>query len=171
MAMCQTISEARRVLHRAPAVALAAAAGLALVVLADSAAAQQPTAPPPAARPARAQAIEIRGQVPTPQVVTVRPRQIPVFSREVLTPAYFDQHFREWLLAPYDLAPNLSAEILSAPTTVVPPTLPTDSTYRPSPAADSTRTSAPPRPAPSADSSAGAPPPSQPTSPTAPREK
>jgi hypothetical protein len=163
------ISETRRIRHRAPAVAVAAAACLAFVALANSAAAQQPTAPPPAARPARAQAIEIRGQVPTPQVVTVRPRQIPTFSHEVLTPAYFDQHFREWLLAPYELAPNRSAEIRSAPITPGSPTLPTDSTYRPSPAADSTRTSAPPRSAPSADSSASAS--SQPTSPTAPREK
>jgi hypothetical protein len=38
----------------------------------------------------RGQAIEIRGQVPTPQVVTVRPREVPVYDRQILSPAFYD---------------------------------------------------------------------------------
>src|SRR5215207_164791 len=48
--------------------------------------AQQPT-PAPSQRtqpPRRGETIEIRGQVPTPQVVTVRPREAPAYSRRVL---------------------------------------------------------------------------------------
>ena len=37
--------------------------------------------------------IEIRGQVPTPQVVTVRPREVPSYSRQVLVPRFYDQDF------------------------------------------------------------------------------
>ena len=45
-------------------------------------------------RPARRQQpIEIRGQVPTPQVVTVRPREIPAYSRRVLVPSFYDRDF------------------------------------------------------------------------------
>jgi len=129
---------------------------------------QAPT--PPAGKPVRGpQAIEIRGQVPTPQVVTVRPRQIPTFSREVLTPSYFDVHFWSALLTPYELAPNLSSGAGAAPTSMVTAPLPGDSTFRLPPAADSAH------PAPSA---APAPPAGDPaptatrgTSPNAPREK
>jgi hypothetical protein len=142
-------------------------------------AAQQPGAPPPG-RPTRGpQLIEIRGQVPTPQVVTVRPRQVPTFSREVLTPAYFDLHFWDALLTPYAIAPNLSAEAGVAAINLTPPPLPTDSTYRPPPAVDSAHVvpSAAPAgtpPAPAAPAvPAGTPAATRPdtTSPTAPREK
>src|SRR6476660_7045393 len=45
-------------------------------------------------RPTRRQAtIEIRGTVPTPQVVTVRPREVPAYSRQVLVPRFYDHDF------------------------------------------------------------------------------
>ena len=61
---------------------------LAVVVLgaAASASAQQPTR-------RRQLAIEIRGTVPTPQVVTVRPREVPEYSRQVLVPRFYDHDF------------------------------------------------------------------------------
>jgi hypothetical protein len=37
--------------------------------------------------------IEIRGTVPTPQVVTVRPREVPAYSRQVLVPRFYDHDF------------------------------------------------------------------------------
>jgi hypothetical protein len=40
--------------------------------------------------PKKGQAIEIRGQVPTPQVVTVRPREIPTYDRQLLAPAFYN---------------------------------------------------------------------------------
>ncbi|MBA2684552.1 MAG: hypothetical protein H0U66_08700 [Gemmatimonadaceae bacterium] len=46
----------------------------------------QQKAPPPK----KGQAIEIRGQVPTPQVVTVRPREVPAYDRQLLSPAFYD---------------------------------------------------------------------------------
>ena len=47
-----------------------------------------------AQRPTRRQAtIEIRGTVPTPQVVTVRPREMPSYSRQVLVPRFYDHDF------------------------------------------------------------------------------
>jgi hypothetical protein len=63
---------------------------LAATMMLDSSAAnaQRPT------RPARRQAtIEIRGTVPTPQVVTVRPREVPAYSRQVLVPRFYDHDF------------------------------------------------------------------------------
>lgn len=45
----------------------------------------QQKAPPPK----KGQAIEIRGQVPTPQVVTVRPREVPVYDRQLLSSAFY----------------------------------------------------------------------------------
>ena len=45
-------------------------------------------------RPPRRQAtIEIRGTVPTPQVVTVRPREVPAYSRQVLVPRFYHHDF------------------------------------------------------------------------------
>ena len=67
--------------------------------------AQQPT-PPPSQRtqpPRRGETIEIRGQVPTPQVVTVRPREAPAYSRRVLVPAYFDHNFWPSILPPLQI--------------------------------------------------------------------
>ena len=68
--------------------------------------AQQPTQQP-AKRPARRQAaIEIRGVVPTPQVVTVRPREVPQYSRVVLVPNYYDHDFWQSLLPAYQFVPQ-----------------------------------------------------------------
>lgn len=58
-------------------------------------------------RPARRQqAIEIRGQVPTPQVVTVRPREVPAYSRQVLVPNFYDHDFWPAILQPYQMVPQ-----------------------------------------------------------------
>jgi hypothetical protein len=78
------------------------------------------------------QAIEIRGQVPTPQVVTVRPRQIPEFSRAVLTPAYFDRRFWDVLLAPYAIVPARPPGAGATAIQLSPFALPADSGLRPS---------------------------------------
>ena len=55
-----------------------------LLVGAREAAAQQKGPPPK-----KGQAIEIRGQVPTPQVVTVRPREVPTYDRHLLSAGFF----------------------------------------------------------------------------------
>jgi hypothetical protein len=91
---------ATRVLVRSVTIAFAVAT---LVSLSSGVAnAQQPT------RKARTQAprsstIEIRGQVPTPQVVTVRPREAPAYSRRVLVPGFFDHDFWPSILPPLDI--------------------------------------------------------------------
>ena len=51
----------------------------------------------------RQQPIEIRGQVPTPQVVTVRPREVPAYSRQVLYPRFYDHDFWPSILPAYQL--------------------------------------------------------------------
>ena len=77
------------------------ALALALAVGAATAAdAQQPT------RPRRQAPIEIRGQVPTPQVVTVRPREVPAFSRQVLVPRFYDHDFWPDIQEGYDVLTN-----------------------------------------------------------------
>ena len=53
----------------------------------------------------RQQPIEIRGQVPTPQVVTVRPREVPTYSRQVLYPRFYDHDFWPSILPAYQLVP------------------------------------------------------------------
>lgn len=55
--------------------------------------------------PRRQAPIEIRGQVPTPQVVTVRPREVPAYSRRVLVPEFFDHDFWPSILPAYQLVP------------------------------------------------------------------
>lgn len=50
--------------------------------------------------------IEIRGQVPTPQVVTVRPREVPAYSRQVLVPAFYDHDFWPSITPAYQLVPR-----------------------------------------------------------------
>jgi len=47
--------------------------------------------------------IEIRGQVPTPQVVTVRPRGTPEFDRQVLVPNFYNRSFWPGILPGYAL--------------------------------------------------------------------
>ena len=54
----------------------------------------------------RQQPIEIRGQVPTPQVVTVRPREVPAYSRQVLVPNFYDHDFWQSILPAYQLVPQ-----------------------------------------------------------------
>jgi hypothetical protein len=75
---------------------------VALAVAPSLAHAQQPTR-----RPVRRQTtIEIRGQVPTPQVVTVRPREVPTYSRRILTPNFYDRNFWPSILPGYQLVPR-----------------------------------------------------------------
>jgi hypothetical protein len=91
---------------------------LASLVAVNSAEAQRPTPPRPAPRtqtPRRQETIEIRGQVPTPQVVTVRPRETPVYSRRVLVPAFFDRDFWPSILPALQIV--LVPATLSADTT------------------------------------------------------
>jgi hypothetical protein len=79
---------------------VACAVVLALAVGAATAAdAQQPTR-------RRQPTIEIRGQVPTPQVVTVRPREVPSFSRQVLVPRFYDHDFWPDIQEGYDVLTN-----------------------------------------------------------------
>lgn len=74
----------------------------AVAVVPALAEAQQPTR-----RPARRQpTIEIRGQVPTPQVVTVRPREVPSYSRRILSPNFYDRNFWPSILPGYQLVPR-----------------------------------------------------------------
>jgi hypothetical protein len=49
----------------------------------------------------RQQSIEIVGQVPTPQVVTVRPREMPQYDRRVLVPTFYDHDFWQSILPGY----------------------------------------------------------------------
>jgi len=51
--------------------------------------------------PRRQQSIEIVGQVPTPQVVTVRPREMPQYDRRVLVPTFYDHDFWQSILPGY----------------------------------------------------------------------
>ena len=112
-------------------------------------------------RRTRQQPIEIRGQVPTPQVVTVRPREVPAYSRQVLVPNFYDHDFWPSILPAYQLVPQrmLTGEVpgdttrrAAGDTTGVRPALtPADTLRRPSPAAaDTTRggTGTPPAPTP-----------------------
>ena len=75
---------------------LVVAAALALPI-----AMQAQNTKPPVKR--RQQPIEIRGQVPTPQVVTVRPREVPTYSRQVLYPRFYDHDFWPSILPAYQL--------------------------------------------------------------------
>ncbi len=70
-----------------------------------------------AGRPADAQqqTIEIRGQVPTPQIVTVRPREVPEFPSQVLVPAFYDRQFWPMILPAYQIVQR--REVLGGTTT------------------------------------------------------
>ena len=95
------IHHAHRVIAR---VACAAAIALACTMHARRLGAQQPTQQPPRTQqPKRGETIEIRGQVPTPQVVTVRPREAPEYSRRVLVPTFFDHDFWPSILPPLQI--------------------------------------------------------------------
>jgi len=56
--------------------------------------------------PRRQQTIEIRGTVPTPQVVTVRPREVPTYSRQVLVPRFYDADFWQEIQEGYAIMSN-----------------------------------------------------------------
>ncbi len=70
-----------------------------------------------AGRPADAQrqTIEIRGQVPTPQIVTVRPREVAEFPVQVLVPAFYDHQFWPMILPAYQIVQR--REVLGGTTT------------------------------------------------------
>jgi hypothetical protein len=135
----------------APAVlkrlALAAAPPVALVLLcllsAGELAAQagQPRPEQRTQTPRRQATIEIRGQVPTPQVVTVRPRETPAFSRRVLVPAFFDRDFWPSILPPLQI---VSPGHVSRADSVARP--PADSVVRPAADSASRTTPVAPRP-------------------------
>lgn len=74
----------------------------ALVFVAAAIALAAPVAQAQRRQPAN-KAIEIRGQVPTPQVVTVRPRGTPVFDRQVLVPNFYNRSFWPEILPGYAL--------------------------------------------------------------------
>lgn len=96
-----------RIQQRLARAAVELVAGSAFVaVLTASLHAQQTTQQPPPTRSQgqrRPETIEIRGQVPTPQVVTVRPREAPAYSRRVLVPAFFDRNFWPSILPPLQI--------------------------------------------------------------------
>jgi hypothetical protein len=73
--------------------------------------AQQPTRRP------TSRTIEIRGQVPTPQVVTVRPREAPQFDRNVLVPDFYNPDFLGLAIVGYQLVPR--STITGSPTDTV----------------------------------------------------
>ncbi len=50
--------------------------------------------------------ITIRGTVPTPQVVTVRPREVPTYQRNVLVPSFYDRDFWAVILPAYLVVPE-----------------------------------------------------------------
>jgi len=86
------------------------AIGGALVAAASSSALAQRTDPEQRRQqPRRQETIEIRGQVPTPQVVTVRPREAPAFNRRVLVPAFLDRDFWPSILPPLHVVTPVAA--------------------------------------------------------------
>lgn len=75
------------------------------VVAALALAAAVTEAQQPPRRPS-SRTIEIRGQVPTPQVVTVRPREAPQFDRNVLVPDFYNPDFLGLATVGYQLVPR-----------------------------------------------------------------
>jgi hypothetical protein len=122
---------------------------------------QQTTQPPVKRRQAP---IEIRGQVPTPQVVTVRPREVPAYSRQVLVPNFYDHDFWPSILPGYRLVPKrqVTGAVPIDSMTLRSDRAMTDSTRTSNPAgADSVRqgvTPATPPAAPPSGSATGTPP-------------
>src|SRR5688500_191025 len=73
-----------------------------LTILAVVALAAVAPATAEAQRPARRQqSIALVGQVPTPQVVTVRPCEMPQYDRRVLVPTFYDHDFWQSILPGY----------------------------------------------------------------------
>jgi len=65
----------------------------------------QPAKPAPK-KPAAGQTIEIRGQAPTPQVVTVRPREVPAYAPTALPAAVMASGAWPTASAAYTIAPT-----------------------------------------------------------------
>ena len=88
----------RRTLARHGVLRALGALGVLLSVTALTAGAQG--APPPARpgqppsvqqpQPPKRKALEIRGQAPAPEIVTVRPREVPGYTRRIIVPTLFD---------------------------------------------------------------------------------
>ncbi|HEX8848103.1 MAG TPA: hypothetical protein VF761_01090 [Gemmatimonadaceae bacterium] len=97
-------------LHTAALTALVLTLGAA-----TTARAQQASRAPGKDAPRRT--IVIRGVLPTPQVVTVRPRDVPSYDRAVLSPAFFDHHFRHTLDAPKVVTTREALTLAKAPGT------------------------------------------------------
>jgi hypothetical protein len=82
----------------------------------------QPVPPPPAQQPQQPQppspqkrrALEIRGQAPAPEVVTVRPREIPQFQRAIIAPILYDAPPAAAKIAYYIVLPGPLPEPRSA---------------------------------------------------------
>src|SRR5688500_18405337 len=109
--------------------------------------------------PRRQAPIEIIGQVPTPQVVTVRPREVPAYDRRVLVPTFYDHDFWQSILPGY----------LVVRQRMITGTVPMDSmtarrdsaaTVRPPAAVQPATTTPPPTGAPPPPPAGGTPPPS-----------
>lgn len=91
-------------------IARCVAFGGALVAVASSSAFAQRGEPEQRRQqPRRQETIEIRGQVPTPQVVTVRPREAPAFNRRVLVPTFLDRDFWPSILPPLHVVTPVAA--------------------------------------------------------------
>ena len=135
----------------------------ALLLLPAAAHAQDSSSKQPVRR--RQQPIEIRGQVPTPQVVTVRPREVPTYSRQVLYPRFYDHDFWPSILPAYTLVTkrqvtgtvpidSVTARADSAAAGTLRSTSPMGNTPTPGSAADSVRQ----QPAPAARPDSATPP-------------
>jgi hypothetical protein len=105
----------------------------ALALAAPVSEAQEPTRRP------TSRTIEIRGQVPTPQVVTVRPREAPQFDRNVLVPDFYNPDFLGLATVGYQLVPRSTITgsqrdtVLMAERRVTPPAVGVISTPEPLP--------------------------------------
>ena len=75
--------------------------------------------------PRRQAPIEIRGQVPTPQVGTVRPREVPAYRRPVLVPNFYDHDFWPSILPGYQIVqPRTVTGRMPGDTATAPATVP-----------------------------------------------
>src|ERR687892_1861090 len=92
-------------------VSLGIVAALALTI--SVGATQEPT------RRGAGRTIEIRGQVPTPQVVTVRPREAPQFDRNVLVPDFYNRDFLGLATVGYQLVPRRTITGAQADTVLI----------------------------------------------------
>ena len=117
---------------------VAIAAAVALTLAAGSADAQRRPATPPRAP---TKPIVIQGTVPTPQVVTVRPREVPTYSRQVLVPNFYDRDFFAMVLPAYMLVPRRALTGAPALGDTMPPRMNTGSMMMTPAASDTTRRS------------------------------